>query len=555
MRKMVGFISVVVLALVLVASPGYAIAGVTGQANSDNTILKVQVGNTVVKLGTDLADSFNTSILKSTGQFITGTIGAATLSGGASRTATSASQSGSKNIGTGTKSVAGLANLTISSGKIANAISATKVSSAVDFALANINALAGFTNIGTTNSSTDSVVGKSSSVVSRDVSIGDVDVLDLGTLLDQLGVNPLAIACAAIEDVGATLGVDTSAACATLSSVTSAIGVGSGEVDALETVTGTLSTALNLLCTPVELVTPGYCDAAQTQITSVLSTIDNFHADPATACAAFDDAIATITGAADTVVTTLNGLSGGALGDLTALIAPLPSQLDAVDTALATVNSTCSTLLGIVEGLLDTSLLSLDLVSVGMDLVADTSPTSAVNAAIGALKVGNLTVVDANDLIALGSQLNAAIDTVESTLGGVLSATGLDLPMPALDLLKVTKSAGKSNGLYFAKGALSVAHIGLPSAVVDLPATLPLDVLGGLGGFAPLAVQAAAVTTPAVAVDAGVFSGEATYAAAPGANPGGDQLPNTGVADSGLAFIGMLTLIGAGFLRRVAKVF
>ncbi|MFY9587283.1 MAG: LPXTG cell wall anchor domain-containing protein [Actinomycetota bacterium] len=555
MRKMVGFISVVVLALVLVASPGYAIAGVTGQANSDNTILKVQVGNTVVKLGTDLADSFNTSILKSTGQFITGTIGAATLSGGASRTATNASQSGSKNIGTGTKSVAGLANLTISSGKIANAISATKVSSAVDFALANINALAGFTNIGTTNSSTDSVVGKSSSVVSRDVSIGDVDVLDLGTLLDQLGVNPLAMACAAIEDVGATLGVDTSAACATLSSVTSAIGVGSGEIDALETVTGTLSTALNLLCTPVELVTPGYCDSAQTQIASVLSTIDSFQADPATACSAFDDAIATITGAADTVVTTLNGLSGGALGDLTALIAPVTSQLDAVDTALATVNSTCSTLLGIVEGLLDTPLLSLDLVSVGMDLVADTSPTSAVNAAIGALKVGNLTVVDANDLIALGSQLNAAIDTVESTLGGVLSATGLDLPMPVLDLLKVTKSAGKSNGLYFAKGALSVAHIGLPSAVVDLPATLPLDVLGGLGGFAPLAVQAAAVTTPAVAVDAGVFSGEATYAAAPGANPGGDQLPNTGVADSGLAFIGMLTLIGAGFLRRVAKVF
>jgi LPXTG-motif cell wall-anchored protein len=556
MRKMVGFISVVVLALVLVASPGYAISGVTGLANSDNTILKVQVGNTVVKLGTDLADSFNTSILKSTGQFITGTIGAATLSGGASRTATNASQSGSKNIGTGTKSVAGLASLTVSSGKIANAISATKVASTVDFALANINALSGFTNIGTTNSSTDSVVGKSSSVVSRDVSIGDVDVLDLGTLLDQLGVNPLAIACAAIEDVGAALGVDTSAACATLSSVTGAIGVGSGEIDALETVTGTLSTALNLLCTPVELVTPGYCDAAQTQIASVLSTIDTFQADPATACSAFDDAIATITGAADTVVTTLNGLSGGSLGDLTALIAPLTSQLDAVDTALATVNSTCNTLLGIVEGLLDTPLLSLDLVSVGMDLVADTSPTSAVNAAIGALKVGNLTVVDANDLIALGSQLNAAIDTVESTLGGVLSATGLNLPTPALDLLKVTKSAGKNaSGLYFAKGALSVAHLGLPSAVVDLPATLPLDVLGGLGGFAPLSVQAAAVTTPAVAVDAGVFSGQATYAAAPGANPGGDQLPNTGVADSGLAFIGMLTLIGAGFLRRVAKVF
>lgn len=553
MRKMVGFISVVVLALVLVASPGYAISGVTGQANSDNTILKVQVGNTLVKLGTDLADSFNTSILKSTGQLITGTVGDSTLNGGASRTATSASESGSTSVGTGTKSIAGLASVNISSATIANAISATKVASSVDFVLSNINALSGFTNIGTASSSTDSVVASTSSTVSRDVNIGNVDVLDLGTLLDQLGVNPLAIACAAIEDTGESLDVDTSAACATLTSVTTAIGVGSGEIDALETVLGTLETALAPLCA---LAPAGTCTTVLSQIDALQASIDAFQADPATACAAFDDAVATITGAADTVVTTLNGLSGGALGDLSLLIAPVTSQLDAVDTATATVDSTCNTLLGIVEDLLATPLLSLDLVDVAMDLRADTSPTSVVNAAIGALKVGNLTVVDANHLVALGSQLNAAIDTVESTLGGVLDATGLNLPHPALDLLKVTRSTGKNaSGLYFAKGALSVAHIGLDAAVVNVPATLPLDVLSGLGGFAPLSVQAAAVNTPAVAVDAGVFGGEATYKASPGANPGADRLPNTGVADSGLAFIGMLTLIGAGFIRRVAKVF
>jgi hypothetical protein len=230
-------------------------------------------------------------------------------------------------------------------------------------------------------------------------------------------------------------------------------------------------------------------------------------------------------------------------------------QVDALGTATSTLDTVCDTLLGIVEDLLDTSLLSLDLVNVAMDLTADSSPTSVVNAAIGALKVGNMTVVDANDLIALGSQLNAAIDTVESTLGGVLAATGLDLPLPVLDLLKVTKSTGKANGLYFAKGALTVAHVALESANVELPATNPLDVLSGLGGFAPLSVQAAAVTTPAVSVDAGVFSGEATYAAAASNNPGGAQLPVTGVADSALAFAGMLTLIGAAFIRRIVNVF
>ncbi len=553
MRKMVGFISVVVVALVLVASPGYAISGVTGQANSDNTILKVQVGNTVVQLGTDLAESFNTSILKSTGQFITGTVGDATLSGGAERTANNASESGSESLGTGTKSIAGLATLTVSEGTISNAISSTKVASAVDFVIANINALNGFTNIGSTNSTTDSVVGKSSSVVSRDVSVGDVDVLDLGTLLDQLGVNPLAIACAAFEDTGASLGVDTSAACATLTSVTDAIGVGSGEIDVLETVMGTLETLLAPICA---LAPAGTCDTLLAQIDDVQADIDAFQADPASACATFNDAVGTITGAADLVVTTLNDLTGGVLGDLTLLIAPVTSQLDVIDTALATVNSTCNTLLGLVEGLLDTPLLSLDLISVAMDLTADTSPTAVISGAIGALKVGNLTVVDESDLIALGDQLNAAIDTVESTLGGVLDATGLGLPVPVLDLLKVTQDAGKnSSGLYFAEGALSLAHIGLPAAVVDLPASLPLDVLSGFGGFAPLSVQAAAVTTPAVSVDAGVFSGEATYAVAASNNPGGAQLPTTGVADSGLAFAGMLTLIGAAFLRRIANVF
>ena len=552
MRKTIGFIAVVVVVFALMASPGYAISGVSGLANSDNTILKVQVGSTVVKLGTDLADSFNTSLLKSTGQIITGQVGDATLAGGATRTANNASQSGSTNIGTGTKSIAGLASLNVVSGKISNLISTSKVTSAVDFVAGNVNALGGFTNIGATNSATDSVVGKSSSVVSRDVSIGDIEVLDLRTLLDQLGVNPLAIACDAIESTGATLGVDTSAACSTLSSVTDALGVGAGEIDGLETVLGVLETALAPLCAAAPA---GTCDTVTSQINDVQSDIDAFQADPASACSTFDEAVDTIGGGVNTVLTTLNGLSGGALPDISALLSPVSSQVTVLDTALATVNSTCATLLGIVDGLLDTPLLSLDLIKVTMDLAAKVNPTATATGVIGSLKVGNLTVVDASDLIALGSQLNAAIDTVESTLGGVLDATGLGLAAPSLDLLKVTTSKGKNAaGSYFAKAAMTVAHLGIPSANLELPSNLPLDVLGGLGGFAPVAVQAAAVTTPAVSVDAGVFSGDATWKAA-SSSPTGGQLPVTGVADSGLALAGMLTLIGAGLIRRFARVF
>lgn len=549
MKRFVAFVAIAAMALVLVAMPALAITGVSGSATTDNTILRVQVGSTIVKLGSDLAQSLNTTKLQALGKFITGSVGDATLAGGAERTATNAGNSGSKNIGTGTKSIAGLASINVTSGKISTAVASSKVNSSVDYVLGSVNALSGFTSLGTTNSATDSSVGTTSSIVSRDVSIGAVNVFDLRSLLDQLGVDPLAMACAAIEDTGATLGVDTSAACATLGSVTAAIGAGSGEVDTTETVIGTLETALGVICPAAELIQPGVCGPITTQIDSLQSDIDAFQADPATACAAFGEAVQAIADSVGTVITTLNGLSGGVLGDLTALISPVTSQASALDTALATVTSTCNTLLGIVDDLLDTPLLSLNLIKVTMDLAAKSNPAAAATGTIGALKVGNLTVVDANDLVALGAQLNAAIDTVETTLGGVMDATGLGLAHPALDLLKVTTSKGKnSSGSYFANAAMTVAHLAVPSTVVNLPVTNPLDALSGLGGFAPAAVHLSAVTTPAVAVDAGVFSGAAAFKAAPNNNPGG--LASTGVGDSALMFAGMLTLIGAGLIRR-----
>jgi hypothetical protein len=546
MKRYVAFVAIAAVALVLVAMPAFAITGVNGTATTENTILKVKVGNTIVKLGQDLAESLNTSTLKATAEFLTGSVGDAQILGGAKRSATNKSTSGSQTIGTGTKSIAGLASINLTSGKISTSVANSKVNSAVDFVIGSVDALAGFTHIGTTSSGTDSSVGVNSSVVSRDISIGKVSVLNLRDLLDQLGVDPLAMACGAIASTGAELGVDTSAACATLTSVTDQITSVTGEIGSTEAALGVLELALAPLCAAAPATT---CDTVTSQIDALQADIDNFQADPATACATMDDAIGTISGAADTVVTTLNGLSGGALPDLTAILAPVTSQLGGLDTAVATMDSTCNQLLGIVDDLLDTSLLSLDLIKVSMDLAAKSSPSAIAKGTIGALKVGNVTVVDANDLVALGGQLNAAIDTVESTLSTVFGATGLGLGAPSLDLLKVTTSKGKSAaGSYFAKAAMNVAHLAVPSSVVNLPASLPLDVLGGLGSFAPAAVHIAAVTTPAVSVDAGVFSGSATFKA-------GAILPVTGVADSGLVFAGMLCLIGAGLMRRVSKVF
>jgi hypothetical protein len=555
MKRFVAFVAIAAMALVVVAMPAFAISGVSGSASSDNTILRVQVGSTIVKIGADSADSLNTSTLKAVGRFISGSIGPVSIGSPVEKTATKTSDSGSKPIPNGvTKNIPGLASVTLQGGTVAAAVASTKVSSAVDFALGNVNALSGLANIGTTNSATDSIVGTQSSVMSRDVSIGDVSVLSLRDLLDQLGVDPLAMACSAIEDTGATLGVDTSAACSTLASVTSALPAGLGSIDDTETVLATLETALGLICVG-PLATA--CDTVLPEIDSLQAEIDAIQADPGTTCDVVDQQLATVSGGLDTVIATLNVLNGaGGLLDglLDSAIAPVTSQATALDTATSTLDTACNTLLGIVDDLLDTSLLSLDLIKVSMDLAAKVNPAAAATGTIGALKVGNLTVVDANDLVALGGQLNAAIDTVESTLGTVMDATGLGLSHPSIDLLKVSTSKGKNAaGSYFANAAMTVAHVGIPSTVVNLPATNPLDALSGLGSFAPAAVHLAAVSTPAVAVDAGVFSGAAAFKAAPKNNPGG-TLATTGVSDSALVLAGMLTLIGAAFLRRTSKV-
>ena len=547
MKKLVAFVAIAAVALVLVAMPAFAITGVTGTASNSNTILRVKIGNTVVKLAQDLADSINTSTLKATAQFLTGSVGDAQLLGGAKKTATNTSTSGSQKIGTGTRSIAGLASLKVTDGTIDTSVASQKVNSAVDFTIGAVDALAGFTHIGTSASSTDSSVGVNSSTVSRDVSIGKVSVLNLRDLLDQLGVDPLAMTCSAIENTGTALDVATSTACSTLTSVNDQITSVTSGVDDTETALGVLNTALAPICA---LAPAGTCDTVDAQIATLQSAIDNFQADPATACATIDDALATITGAGDTVLATLNGLSGGALPDLSAILSPFSSQLSTVGTAVTTMDSVCNTLLGIVDSLLDTSLLSLDLIKVNMDLTAKSSPSAIAKGTIGSLKVGNVTVVSANDLVALGSQLNSAIDTVESTLGSVFADTGLGLHAPVLDLLKTTTSKGRdAKGNYFANAAMTVAHLGIPSAAINLPASLPLGALGGLGSFAPAAVHVAAINTPAVFVDAGVFTGSATHKA------GGKVLPSTGIEDTGLVFLGMMTLIGAGFIRRVSKVF
>ena len=552
MKRLVAFAAVLTVALVLIATPGFAVAGVTGTATTDNTILSAKVGDTLAKLGVDLADVLNTSTLKATSKLVTGTVAGVPLPGSITRTASKSSESGSEQVGTGTQTIAGLASLNITGGTVATTFANDRIASAVDFAAGALNVLGGFTNVATMNSHTNAAVDNDSSAVERLITIGDVDVLDLRTLLEQLGINPLALACDAIENTGTQLDVVTSTACSALDAV-DPLGGGEitdalGTVDGTETVLGVLELALAPLCA---LAPAGTCTTITSQIDGLQTEINAIQATPPDVCATVSDALGQVSGQLDSIISTLGVLDTGALlGDLDAIIAPVVGQVGGVDTAMAQLDAACNTLLGLVDDLLDTPLLFLDGISVAMDLQADSTPTSSATGSIGALKVGNITVVNADDLVALGNQLTSAISSVESQLGSVFSALGLSgLPSPALDLLKVTTDKGKNaDGTYFANATMKAASIFLPSAIVDLPVDLPLDVLSGLGSFAPAAVSVAAVTTPAVTVQAGVFSGQATYKA-------GATLPTTGVSTMAIALGGLLSLAGAGVLRRVVKSF
>ena len=553
MKRIVGFAAVLMVALVLIATPGFAVSGVTGTASTDNTIVAVAVGNTPVRLGIDLADVLNGSQIKSISSLITGKIGSTTLPGGQSRTATSPSTSGKETITPGTQSIPGLGNLTVAGGFIQSTVSASKVSSVVDFAAGAADVLGGLVDVATMDSSTNASVTGDASSVQRLLTIGDVNVGNLASLLDNLGINPLAIACDAVEDAGAALGIGAvvSDACNQLGAVDTDITGGLGEIAGTETVIGTLET---LLAVPCALLPAGTCDTVLGQIDALQLDIDDIQTDAPDICATVIGALDDVSGQLDGILASLGIVD--ALTDIDALIAPITGALGDVDSASSTLTDACNTLVGTVEGLLDTSVLSLDGIQVGMDLVADKTPTSAIAGSIGALKVGSLTVADADDLVALGAQLQAAIDSVEAQLGTVFNALGLSgLPVPQLDLLKVTSSKGKkADGTYFANGTMRALHLGIPSAVVDVPASLPLDVLSGFGGFGLASFKAAAINTPAVSVDAGVFTGEATYkASAAGGTTDPDTLPTTGVAGAGLAFAGLITLAGARVLQRVRK--
>ncbi|MCA1832459.1 MAG: hypothetical protein ABR548_12610 [Actinomycetota bacterium] len=568
------FSAIAILALVVLAAvPAGAATSSGATATAQNTIASVIAGSTAVNIGVDSLSSVWQTTRSATSEVTIGTVGGATLPGGSKRAATNKTSSGKDSIGTGTKSVGGLASVTVAGGTVAASVTPAEVLSEVELRLASADLLSGLATLGTAATTTASDITSSRAKVDRTVTIGQAGLLSIGDLLTRLGISPLSLACAAVEEAGATLGVDTSDACSQLAAATAAIGNGQVSLDnvvdsltsvlasfSLSQVQSDFNTVDALVCGALDVVCQN--DAHQTIV-----DINSDGGYGATLPADFDGAKAAmlarlqeilddygdISLTSDAVTDAASGTCADASDALGAVIAGVPSEAGSLQPVLDTLDVACGALASTLDDLLNTPLLSLTTLKVSLQAIATAvSPTATVGGTLASLKVGALAPVGV-PLSLSSSDFEAAATTVKAAVSDVIDALALGLTAPEFDLMKTATSKGKqSDGTWYAKASLTAVHFKLPSQTIDVPSVDPLGILAGTGGLAAPARASfpgrasAPVTTPAVQLDVAKFAGAATFK--PGVK--GNRLAITGLDDSSVFLLAFTLFAGAILVRR-----
>jgi hypothetical protein len=573
MRKLFVLTMLAAVSLAALAPAAGAAGTAGGTASGANTLVSLTVGSQTVQVGVDNLASTWSALRHATAGMVLGRAGSLSVAG-ASRDATSSGTSGSSAIGSHTVSIGGLASLTVADGSVGAFVAPDHVSSSADLTAGATSILGGVASLGTAAMHTAAEVASSKSTVTRTVSLGNVDVLSIGDLLGQLGVDPLALACGAVQTAGAALGVATTAACSQLSAAQGAIGAGqdalAAQVASLEAaVTGfslsqvqsDVSTVTALVCGPLDLV----CQAAGLAQLLSLNATQGLGLDLSGLL--FDAAKTAVLDKLDTLVqdfTNLDILNGGVTqasagvcsdvsGALTNVVNGVPSLAATINPLLSTVNATCATLAGTLNTLLDTPLLSIGTVNVSLDTVAAPgAPAATVGGTIGSVKIGAVSLP--GGLLTLGPDLASKVTSLTSSVTSALSGLGIGLPVPTIEILKTSSSKGKQpDGTWYADASLTGVHVAIPSASLSIPSTDPLALLSGTAGLAPVRHRSAApVTSPAIDVQAVKFTAASTFAPPAGRAtlPSGETLPVTGTSDASLAVMAMVMVAAAFATRR-----
>lgn len=572
-------------ALVLLASPvrtgaASSAAGAprraTGDARALSTLVRVRVGDLRVDVVGDLARAVRNGSRQALAQFVTGTAGESTL-GLERREADDTQGSGSEQHGPATVAVPGMLSVARSGTELATIVTEDLVRSSVTAEIGSIDAMTGLVTSGGALSGTDIRLTASASQVDRVIDLNRVHVFAVGDLLARMGVDPLALGCAGVSDAGARLAVPAAAgACEQLAAVESAIGDARSALDRAAADLDAQRAALSALIggrareqvqADRDAVAALSCGALDVLCqTTMLTTLAGFAAQygvdvsgllPDGAKSAVLAAIDAVLAAFDALDATLadldvvnagidaaaRGTCGAVEGALGAVGAGVPALVADMQRDAGSVDRECDALLGTVSAVLDMPIVTLDGVHIALHVSArETDPAVEVTGTMDSVRIGA-------DLHATAPDLPASAETLTGSVGDamrdVVGALGLGLPRPTVELMVVEDGHGRRyDGTWYAEGAVTLLHVGFSPAVVPLPSARPLGALAGEPGIPAVTsvsparaggFRAAALSTPAVAFDAGVFEAQSSYtAAAAGDDPDGEAGGGVGGEDSGV---------------------
>lgn len=443
----------------------------------------------------------------------------------------------------------------------------------------NLSVLGGILQVGRIDGLLGSTAAPTAAGANRGLTIDSIELLDLGAVLQLLGLSPADLPLDVAADLLASLGLPLP---------------GGLSADALVAqVQGLLANAGNV---------PATIDTLNAQIDALLAQAAGVQAQLTTlvsggACQLVGG-IPVLGGAVCDQITALQGQLSGINSQVAALRAQVTTLLNQVAGLLAPITGIVE---GLLDGLEDAPLVVIEDLVVGVAAQAtDTleASTADVAASVGAVRIGTLPLpgVDAlgtvDQLVALGDQLTGAVGgilaTIDPSLAGLVDIglfekstsirtegdqniaeallTGLHVDLTPPDLCGLLTRLGAADTI----GGL-LETVGGTLGTLPLPVT---DVLGDLGSVVQCTPTAgateskalvdgvAAALTQPLSLDVLTVSGRGAFAAVPTQVPGAPTpgtpgtnpvLPRTGSSDVVLLTLGVLAATAALGLRRVAR--
>lgn len=552
-RLVAGGAVAALVAAVAAGPAAQAAASSAGTAQTTTRVLEIDLGSAGSLLGLKLVAEEGTATTAGaasalarlrTFDITSGTIGALNLSG----PVLEATSSGARSVTppavdlvapAGVALPAGLLGGRVVPGTLTAAVDATGARSALGSAVEGLSIVGGLVSAGNFTSNLGATVAATDATVIRGLETGAIKVVDLGALLEGLGIRLPDLPLAAVSELLGELGISIPqlAGTQTLESVVT---------DLTTTVTGLTALVPSLQSAALlgDLLDPGIVE----DVTDAL--------DPVTAPSDSGSTLGSVVGTLSQQATDLLasvGLSGSST---------VQDLVNKVNELTGTLTGTLNSALTALDA---APLLSVDGVKVGVQAKAARSVESSlsqVTATVGSIKVGSLPALPGLDLGATAGQLSSVLATVQGALDGVLSSIDPGLAgvvkvipfektnsvTPAADGTKavagltaltatITPPANLAQIIQTLTGGTGIGDLlagaGLPLPSLDTAMSQLTTTLGGLdaAGFSAQALDLGALAGGA-AIRLGSVSAASTYGAAAAAVPGQPvpqgQLPRTG---------------------------